>query len=68
MDLYKWAAKFFAWLGSEIVADAFELALEARVLDMRAAPYDLAVCGFAPICIEIAAGRAEYQRLQRQIA
>lgn len=68
MDLYKYATKFFPWIASEILADAFELAMEARVLDMRAAPYDLASYGFAPIRIETASGRGDYQKLQREIA
>ncbi len=68
MDLYKWAAKFHPWIASGILADAFEIAIEARVLDMRAAPYDLSSYGFEPIRIETASGRAEYGQLQREVA
>ncbi|PQV65360.1 hypothetical protein B1R32_101100 [Abditibacterium utsteinense] len=68
MDLYKWAAKFYPWIGSDLVADAFELAREARELDMRAAPYDLRAFGLEPIRLETPEGRREYSELQREIA
>jgi len=48
--------------------DAFELAYRARVLDMRASPYDLSAFGYHPICIESPSGRAEYVRQQAAIA
>ena len=35
---------------------------------MRASPYDFQKLGFAPICIETAEGRAEYERHQRDFA
>jgi len=50
------------------VADCFELARDIRVLDMRAAPYDLADLGFSPIPVETAAGKAEYADAQRGFA
>ncbi|HEY5751625.1 MAG TPA: hypothetical protein VIT21_00615 [Chthoniobacterales bacterium] len=65
MDLYKWAYKLTPFAPSELVADAFELAMEIREADMRASPYDLRALGFAPIAIETPEGRAEYERLQR---
>jgi hypothetical protein len=68
MDLYKWCAKLLPLLDSDIVMDAFELAYAARVLDMRASPYDLRAFGHEPICIESASGRAEYVRQQASIA
>ena len=67
MDLYKWAYKLWPWIGSDIVADAFEVAVAAREFDMRASPYDLAVLGFAPIKIETEEGREEYRREQLRI-
>jgi hypothetical protein len=48
--------------------DCFELAADARELDMRASPYDLIDYGFESIPIETAAGRAEYVRAQQRIA
>ncbi len=65
MDLYKWAYKLAPLTPSELVADCFELARDIREVDMRASPYDLRHLGYAPIAIETAAGRAEYERLQR---
>ena len=68
MDLYKWAAKYAALVGSDIVADCFELARDARRLDMEAAPYDLSALGYEPVAIETADGRADYVRRQRDLA
>ncbi len=68
MDLYKWATKFWPWIGSDLIADAFLLAVEIRELDMRASPYDLRAYGYTPVPIETAEGRAEYQRMQIELA
>jgi hypothetical protein len=68
MDLYKWAYKFQPWIPSELMADAFDLAMEIRAVDMRASPYDLKEYGCEPICIETPAGRLEYQRYQQDLS
>jgi hypothetical protein len=68
MDLYRFCYKVAPWIESELLADAFALACSARELDMRASPYDLMKFGFEPIPIETADGRAQYVRLQREIA
>jgi hypothetical protein len=68
MDLYRFGYKIAPWIQSELLADAFALARSARELDMRASPYDLSGFGFEPIPIETADGRAQYVRLQREIA
>lgn len=68
MDLYKWAAKSMPWIGSELLLDCFELALELRDLDMRASPYDLTAWGREPIRIETAEGRRVYEAEQRRLA
>jgi hypothetical protein len=68
MDLYKWAYKLAPLVASELVMDCLELAADARVLDMRASPYDLRGYGFDAISIETPAGRAEYVRAQQDIA
>ena len=68
MDLYKWSAKLWPWVGSDLVGECFELAAAARDLDMRASPYDLRHLGYAPVCIETAEGRAEYELAQRELA
>lgn len=68
MDLYKFAHKIAPWCSSELIADAFLLAADARRIDMRASPYDLRNRGFEPICIETPAGREEYIGEQRRLA
>ena len=68
MDLYKWAAKSMPWIGSELLLDCFELALELRDLDMRASPYDLSDWGRESVCIETADGRRIYETEQRRLA
>jgi hypothetical protein len=68
MDLYKWAYKLLPAVPSDLVADAFELARDVRVLDMRASPYDLSGLGYAPVRIETPEGRAEYVAAQRAFA
>jgi hypothetical protein len=67
MDLYKWAYKFYPWIASDLIADAFEVARAARELDMRAAPYDLSEYDVVPVPIETIEGRREYAVLQRRI-
>ena len=68
MDLYKWSYKLGPLVESELLMDCLDLAAEARMLDMQASPYDLAGYGIAAIEIEGAAGRAEYVRIQQDIA
>ncbi|MBL0747289.1 3-methyladenine DNA glycosylase [Nocardioides baculatus] len=68
MDLYKHAFRLTPMIPSDLVADCFELARDIRVLDMRAAPYDLADLGFEPVRIETADGKAAYVEAQRGFA
>ncbi|WP_311259319.1 3-methyladenine DNA glycosylase [Microbacterium sp. WCS2018Hpa-9] len=68
MDLYKWAVKLGPLVPGELLLDAFELARDIRLLDMQAAPYDLAPWGIVPVPIETAEGKAEYVRQQRVFA
>lgn len=67
MDLYKWAHKLYPWISSDLILEAFELALEARTIDMKASPYDLVDHGLEPIKIETEAGRIEYLKAQESI-
>jgi hypothetical protein len=67
MDLYKWASKSMPWIGSELLWDCFEFALQCRELDMRASPYDCRSLGYAAIPIETEAGRSEYEHAQRAL-
>jgi hypothetical protein len=75
MDLYKHAFRLWPLVGSDLVADCFELAWEVRVVDMRAAPYDLAGLTldpdgveWTPIKIETPQGKQEYAAQQRRFA
>ena len=68
MDLYRFAHKIAPWCSSELIADTFLLAADARRIDMRASPYDLKDEGFEPIRIETTEGREEYIRQQRRLA
>lgn len=68
MDLYKHCYHLEPLIGSELTADCFALAHTARVLDMRASPYDLRAFGYPPVPVETPAGRAEYVRGQAAIA
>jgi hypothetical protein len=68
MDLYKHAFRLWPLVGSDLVADCFELAWDVRTVDMRAAPYDLSAWGFVPIRIETPEGKQEYAALQSGFA
>lgn len=75
MDLYKHTYRLAEAVGSDLVADAFELAWAVRIVDMRAAPYDLSDVRldptgepWTPICIETVTGKREYVELQRAFA
>jgi hypothetical protein len=68
MDLYKWAYTLLPAVPSDLVADAFVLARDARELDMRASPYDLTALGYRPVRVETGQGRAEYVDGQRELA
>lgn len=67
MDLYKWAFKMHPWISSKLILQAFELALEARYVDMQASPYDLSEYDLNPIKIETEEGRTIYKREQERI-
>ena len=75
MDLYQHAFRLSPLVPSDLVADCFELAWDIRILDMRAAPYDLVGVGldptgglWTPVRIETAAGKQEYAAAQRGFA
>lgn len=68
MDLYKWALKFYPWIDSDLIADAFLFALEIRTLDMQASPYDLHALGYEPVRIETPEGRETYRLRQQALA
>ena len=68
MDLYKHAYRLSPLVGSELVADCFELARDIRVLDMRASPYDLSGLGYEPVPVETVVGKQAYVAAQRGFA
>ena len=68
MDVYKWAYKFYPWISSELILDAFKLACQARHIDMRASPYDLGYLGLKPIKIETEKGKKEYRAAQETLS
>lgn len=67
MDLYKWAYKSSPWISSELLKETLFFAIEAREIDMRAAPYDLSAWGYTPIKIETIEGRREYEHEQHTL-
>lgn len=68
MDVYRWAVKLGPLVTGSLLLDAFQLASDARLLDMAAAPYDLSDYGVEPVRIETTDGKAEYVRRQRALA
>ncbi len=68
MDLYKYAQWFHPLIPSELTADCFEMAREARSLDMRASPYDVTPFDLEPIEVETPQGRRRYAEEQRNLA
>lgn len=67
MDIYKWAYKLYPWISSDLIREAFLLAVDARTIDMKASPYDLRDQGLEPIFIETESGRREYVAHQTDI-
>jgi hypothetical protein len=68
MDIYRWAHKFYPWVSSELILEAFYLAIEARTIDMQASPYDVSTIGLYPIKIETKQGAEDYISLQKKLS
>jgi hypothetical protein len=76
LDLLRQALALFPHLPPDLVHDALELAIQARLLDIRASPYDLSAApdsarrrfDLSPVRVEVAAGRREYQQIQADLA
>lgn len=47
--------------------DCFELAADARKLDMEASPYDCRELGFDVVAVETPEGKAQYVARQREL-
>ncbi|WIM68811.1 3-methyladenine DNA glycosylase [Corynebacterium breve] len=67
MDLYKWAVKMGPLVPGDLLLDCFELAVQARKLDMEASPYDCRALGFEVVPIETPEGKTEYVHRQRKL-
>ncbi|MBF4160400.1 3-methyladenine DNA glycosylase [Nocardioides acrostichi] len=75
MDLYKHAFRLAPLVPADLVADCFELAWDIRILDMRAAPYDLTGLRldptgepWSPVRIETPEGKRAYAAAQASFA
>lgn len=68
MDLYKWAAKLGPLVPGDLWLDTFELAWDARILDMEASPYDCREYGLGVVAIETPEGKAQYVARQRALS
>ncbi|MTB72170.1 3-methyladenine DNA glycosylase [Arsenicicoccus sp. MKL-02] len=68
MDLYRWAFKLAPGIPGDLVLDCFEIAREARLLDMMSSPYDTESLGLPNIAIETPQGKAEHVHRQRAIS
>ncbi|SEP01261.1 3-methyladenine DNA glycosylase [Trujillonella endophytica] len=68
MDLHKWSLKLGPAVPGELALDCFALALDVRLLDMQASPYDLSAYGRPAVAVETPEGKAEYVRRQRALA
>ena len=51
-----------------LLLDCLELAMDIRLLDMEASPYDCRPLGYGVVPIETAEGKAEYVAKQRAFA
>ena len=69
MDLFKYAYQLYPLCSAELLRNSVEIATRARMIDMRASPYDVsAFAGCeAAICIESEEGRMEYAREQEAL-
>lgn len=68
MDCHKWALKLGPAVPGELALDCFELARDARLLDMQASPYDLSSYGEPAVAIETPEGKAKYVARQRALS
>lgn len=67
MDLFKWALKLGPLVPGDLLLDCFELAADARRLDMEASPYDCRELGFDVVPVETTEGKIAYVQRQRAL-
>jgi len=65
MDVYRWAFKRSPWIPSNLILDAFLLAMDIRTLDMASSPYDLKKYGLEPVPVENEEGRKTFVAQQQ---
>ena len=75
MDFFKFALRLAPFIDATLLADALDVALKARTLDLRASPYDLTRChensvdfDISPVPVELPAGRKLYTELQADVS
>lgn len=70
MDLFKYAYQLYPLLPAALLVQSLRLAIKARIIDMRASPYD--VSGYegceVPLCVETPHGRKQYALEQEALA
>lgn len=70
MDLFKYAYQLYPLVSSQLLLQSLEVALAARIIDMRASPYDVSAFEECqePLCVETADGRRRYAEEQEKLA
>jgi hypothetical protein len=69
MDLFKYAYSIYPYIPATLLYDCLRIALSARLIDMRASPYDVSAyeqCEES-ICVETISGRKQYAQLQEDL-
>ena len=69
MDLFKYAFRLYPLCSGDLLARTLEAALRARIIDMRASPYDVSAFEGCeePICVETQEGRKLYVQEQTEL-
>jgi len=67
MDLLKMVLKLQPFVNTDLVADALEISLAARQLDVAASPYDATAYGVDAVPVETEEGRQIYRKRQRKV-
>lgn len=70
MDLFKYAFRLYPFVSSLLLRQTMAVALQARIIDMRASPYDVSAFEHCsePLCVETDAGRKQYAQEQEKLA
>lgn len=68
MDILRACIQLGPLVPGDLMLDAYDLALEARTIDMQASPYDCSGFDLEPIAIETQEGKARYIEAQRELS